>query len=219
MELDIIDLYKVCAIIDIFSVIRKIVFIKRKPPNVIYYATHLFVLCAILGGMYTLVLMMAAEFSSPSMPTLIELTLEHRVMWLILLMIDLCITIALLILSGKYATYHIVYYPKKRKKTKIVNLDESYIIRHRLFGTQKIWVRDFVVEKSSYCMKSGRTSKIFPNAHILGWEEYLAAQLKNGKKVKIQNNFVFLSGTQSNVLLKLPELANALGIEHKHSKK
>lgn len=218
MEFDIIDLYKVFAIIDIFLVIRKIIFIKRKVPNVTYYALYFFVPCAILGFLYTLTLFLVAEFSNPPMPPLMEMEIEHRILWISFLLINFCITVMLFVLSRKYATFHIVYYPKKRRKPKVVNVEESYIIRHKLFGDQTILVRDIIPEESFYYMIDGKESKLFPYAQLLGSEEYMTIKLKNGKKVKIQSYSVFLSASSIDTLSELYDLAKALNIEVKYTK-
>ena len=215
---DIIDLYKVFAVIDIFLVIRRIVLIKKSPPGTIYYQTYLFIICAVLAFECTLPFVLVTTFGNPPILPLMDLPVEHRIMWLTFLLIDLCVTFALLIFSGKYATYHIVYYPKKKRTPKTVNIEESFIIRHKLFFSQTILVRDIIPEKSYYFKISGKESKLFPYMSIFGGEEYLVAQLKSAKDVKIQNNMIFLRGTSYSDHNELPELAKALNIEIKHSK-
>ena len=208
MEFNILHLYRVLLAIYIFLVVKKIVFIARKPKNISYYSTYLFSLVAVLGFLCNIDLMLIAEFCEPPVTSFETMEINGRIVFLVILFIAIMLTYVLFLLSRKYATYNLIYVKGNKK----INLEESYIILHKLFKDVKIHLNDIVPEESCYCLVTPKKSKIFLYASILGGNEYADLRLKNGKRIKIANNSVILQGSR----LTWFSLKRALKIETKH---
>ena len=208
-------LYRIFAILDVVLIIKRILLVRKVSKNTAYYASHLFCLLVFLVIILTFGFIVM-EFPTDSGRSFYNTPFSDQILgpaiMLYVFIIYICASLGLFIVSRKYATYNIVYNKKVRRKKQTVNLEESYIILHKMFGDKKIFVRDIVVEESCYYMIDGPKSKLFPNASIYGIKEYMILKLTNGQRIKIQNNDLILEGEGCALL----DLTKALDIERRN---
>ena len=201
--------YRIFAILGIVLLIKQIIFLINRPKNATY-AVLLFWLSAFLWVMATIPFVLVDAFGKPDGLNIIE-PKGILVVFYALLFIQISFTILLYLFSGKYAEYHIIYNPKKRKEKATINYEKSYIVLYGMLKLKKkkIFIRDIVVDESYY-VHQFLQSKCFPYAAVIGSKEYLSAILVDGKTVKISNQAIFLFGDHT-ALIKLTKI---LGIKY-----
>ena len=207
MDINILEFYRVFAVIGFILIVKQIVFLCNKPKNSTYFVFP-FWICASLWLIETALFVLVDIFGKPDGLNIIESKSIVFILY-VFLFVQVGLTVLLYIFSGKYAEYHIIYNAKKRKQN--IDLEKSYIVLYGLlkFKRKKIFIRDINVEDSSYVMEHLK-SKLFPYAAILGSKEYLSAKLTNGTTVNIGNKPIFLSG-ETYAMIKLTKV---MGIKY-----
>lgn len=209
MDINMLTIYRVFAVLGTVLLIKQIIFFINKPKKSTY-ALLPFLLSAFLWGIATITFVLTDVFGKPDGLKIIESNGVLVVLY-VLLFIQISFTILLYLFSGKYAEYHIIYNPKKRREKATINYEESYIVLYGMlkFKKKKIFIRDIVVDESYY-VQQFLQSKLFPYAAIMGSKEYLSAKLVDGKTVKISNQSIFLSGDNTALI----KLTKTLGIKY-----
>ena len=209
MDTNMLTIYRIFAVLGAVLLIKQIIFLVNKPKNSTY-AGLLFWLSAFLWIMTTIPFVLVDVFGKPDGLNTIESNGVLAVLY-VLLSMQISFTILLYLFSGKYAEYHIVYNPKKRKEKVTINYEESYLVLYGMLKLKKkkIFIRDIVVEESYY-VHQFLQSNLFPYAAMIGAKEYLSAKLVDGKTVKISNQSIFLSGD----CMALIKLIKTIGIKY-----
>jgi hypothetical protein len=209
MDTNMLTIYRIFAVLGAVLLIKQIIFLVNKPKNSTY-AGLLFWLSAFLWIMTTIPFVLVDVFGKPDGLNTIESNGVLAVFY-VLLSMQISFTILLYLFSGKYAEYHIVYNPKKRKEKATINYEESYLVLYGMLKLKKkkIFIRDIVVEESYY-VHQFLQSNLFPYAAMIGAKEYLSAKLVDGKTVKISNQSIFLSGD----CMALIKLIKTIGIKY-----
>jgi hypothetical protein len=209
MDTNMLTIYRIFAVLGAVLLIKQIIFLVNKPKNSTY-AGLLFWLSAFLWIMTTIPFVLVDVFGKPDGLNTIESNGVLAVLY-VLLSMQISFTILLYLFSGKYAEYHIVYNPKKRKEKATINYEESYLVLYGMLKLKKkkIFIRDIVVEESYY-VHQFLQSNLFPYAAMIGAKEYLSAKLVDGKTVKISNQSIFLSGD----CMALIKLIKTIGIKY-----
>lgn len=209
MDINILECYRIFAVIGFILIVKQIVFLCNKPQNSTYFIFP-FWISASLWALETALFVLVDVFGKPDGLNTIESQSIVFILY-VFLFVQAGLTVLLYIFSGKYAEYHITYNAKKKGKNLTINLEESYIVLYGLlkFNRKKIFIRDINVTDSSYVMENLK-SKLFPYAAILGSKEYLSAKLTNGKTVNICNKSVLLSGE----IYAMIGLTKVLGIKY-----
>lgn len=209
MDTNMLTIYRIFAVLGAVLLIKQIFFLVNKPKNSTY-AVLLFWLSAFLWIMTTIPFVLVDVFGKPDGLNTIESNGVLAVLY-VLLSMQISFTILLYLFSGKYAEYHIVYNPKKRKEKATINKEESYLVLYGMLKLKKkkIFIRDIVVEESYY-VHQFLQSNLFPYAAMIGAKEYLSAKLVDGKTVKISNQSIFLSGD----CMALIKLIKTIGIKY-----
>ena len=209
MDTNMLTIYRIFAVLGAVLLIKQIIFLVNKPKNSTY-AGLLFWLSVFLWIMTTIPFVLVDVFGKPDGLNTIESN-GVLVVFYVLLSLQISFTILLYLFSGKYAEYHIVYNPKKRKEKVTINYEESYLVLYGMLKLKKkkIFIRDIVVEESYY-VHQFLQSNLFPYAAMIGAKEYLSAKLVDGKTVKISNQSIFLSGD----CMALIKLIKTIGIKY-----
>ena len=213
MDTKIFLTYRILIVLSVIAIIKRTMMMRKASEHTKYYANYVFWICTGVAFLnhFCFVLCEFGDFYGMSFD---DLGTGHIVMMCYFFMASACFTIGQFIFSGKYATYHIVYNKKIKRKPQTINCDESFIVLHKLFKDEKILVKDIVVDKSCYYRIDGRKSRLFSNANVLHSEEYAVLILTNNKKIKIQETPLLLQGA----MLDLINLTQALNIQIKHKK-
>lgn len=185
-------------------IVYEIIFIKRKQKNTTY-AMFPFFLSAILWGFFTgcLIAIDLADSENKLNDIPFESIMNSfgSLGLFSLLILQICLTITLYLFSGKYAEYHITYYPKKKRRPLALNYEDSYIVLYGLLKVNKqvIYIRDIIVEES-YFVYEFTPSKWFPIAGIIGSKDYLVARLVSGKRIIINCSPFFIYDANNDLL-------------------
>ena len=140
MDTNMLTIYRIFAVLGAVLLIKQIIFLVNKPKNSTY-AGLLFWLSAFLWIMTTIPLVLVDVFGKPNGLNTIESNGVLAVFY-VLLFIQISFTILLYLFSGKYAEYHIIYNPKKRREKATINYEESYIVLYGMlkFKKKKIFI-------------------------------------------------------------------------------
>ena len=121
--------------------------------------------------------------------------LDNFIMFSVFLVVQISCTILLYLFCGKYAEFHLVYNPKKRRKPLTFNMEESYFVYYGFLKRKRvIWLRDIIVEESRYIAEV-EYSKAFPIASAMASTDRLILKLTNGKTYKITIREAFVAGS------------------------
>lgn len=213
MDTNIFSIYRICVILCAIAIIKRILTVKKASKNIEFYSGLLFWICTGLN-ILTNFCFVLLEFGGFYNIPLCDLKISHLVMMSCFFVCNVCFTIGQFIFLRRYATYNIVYNDKIRNKKKTINYDESFIIIHKIFKDEKIWIKDIMVDESCYYSILGSKSRLFPLSTVWHIDEYAIISLSSKKKVKIHNNPLLLQGAN----LELLNLVKALGIPTKNKK-
>ena len=191
--MDIIKLYRIFALVGLFLIIYEMIFVKKRQKHTTY-AMFPFRISSILWAFFTgcLIFLDYSDKNNVLNGLTLQKLLSSYSFLLFYFIPQVCLTFMLFLFSGKYAEYHIVYKPKKKRKPWTVDLEESYIVLYGLLKfKRKIYIRDIVIE-DSYFIDEFKPSKLFPYAAIIATKEYMVAKLTNGKTIKINCSPFFI---------------------------
>lgn len=207
MDFNVLKLYRVFALIGLILVIKQIIFLCKKPKNSTHFSL-LFWVCFYPWAIETAVFLLGDMFGKPDRLNVIE-SQGVKIVLLLILFVQIVLTVLLYLFSGRYAEFHIVYKPKKKRKPLMVDLDESYIVLYGFlkFNKKKIYIRDISIEDSVYILQLAE-SKLFPYAAIFAAKDRFLIKLKNGKAFKIRNKCGVVFGPTAELII----LAKTLGV-------
>lgn len=204
MDINILKLYRIFAVIGLAIIVYEIIlvckiFIRKEIKNVTM-CTMAFFWPGVIWILDTSVFMLGDFLGKPDgldglNPSIYPENMDGYIVFLVCLFLHIGSTVLLYLFCGKYAEFHLVYNPKKRRKPLTFNMEESYFVYYGFLKRKRvIWLRDIIVEESRYIAEV-EYSKAFPIASAMASTDRLILKLTNGKTYKITIREAFVAGS------------------------